>query len=94
MVTTVVAVLVLLLGVAVLGSGVAFIISERLWLRFEQMEFGSTMQLPVLGMRISRGVGRNLMRATFREHFRAAQIVMSIGAGAALIALGASLLAR
>ena len=79
---------------AVAASGVGFLLSERLWWRFERKEFGSTMQLPVLGVRLSREAGRNLMRATFRTHMRAAQVVMSIAGGTALIALGLLLLAK
>ena len=75
-------------------AGVGFLLSERLWWRFERIQFGSTMQLPVLAVRVSRETGRNLMRAPFREHMRAAQVVLSIAGGAGLIAPGALLLAN
>ena len=94
MITTVLAVLLVVLGGAVTASGVGFLLSERLWWRFERMDLGSTVQLPVLGVRVSREAGRDLMRASFRTHLRAAQVVMSIAGGTALIALGLLLLAK
>ena len=74
------ALLIVLLGGTVLASGVVFLLSERLWWRFERMQFGSTVQLSVFGMRLSREPGRNLMRVAFREHLQAVLQVADVEA--------------
>lgn len=90
---TLAALLIVLLGGTVLASGVVFLLSERLCWRFERMQFGSTVQLSVFGMRLSREPGRNLMRVAFREHLRGAQVMISVISGVGLIVLGLLLLA-